>query len=112
MFENRSPGEPFPGIQTSDDIRANRRWVLGILQHNSSTLVFRHFQSATYVECPKELRPIHVAEFEAWQEIGTTDLSDDEINGFGMQLDFYHSMLLFNGEIKDANIMISNAVMV
>jgi len=106
MFENRSPGQPFPGIQTSDDIYGNRRWVLGILQDNSSTPAFQDFRNASYFQCPKERRPIYVDEFEAWQEIGATDLSDGEIKSFGMQLDFYYSMLLFNGGTKDVDIIL------
>jgi hypothetical protein len=87
MFENTPLGGPFPGIESSDDIHGNRRWVLGLLQGNSSTPVYRDFQNATYIEFPKELRPIKVAEFEAWQEIGATALSDDQINSLGLYPD-------------------------
>jgi hypothetical protein len=84
MFENTPPRGPFPGIESSDDIHGNRRWVLGLLQGNSSTRVFQDFQNATYIECPKELRDINVRELEAWQEIGATALSDDQINSIGL----------------------------
>jgi hypothetical protein len=87
MFENTPLGGPFPGIESSDDIHGNRRWVLGLFRANSSVPVFQDFQNATYIECPKELRPIKVAEFEAWQEIGATALSDDQINSIGLYPD-------------------------
>jgi hypothetical protein len=82
MFENTPLGGPFPGIESSDDIHGNRRWVLGLFQDNCSTPVFQYFQDANYIECPKGLRPIKVTEFEAWQEIGATALSDDQIKSY------------------------------
>jgi hypothetical protein len=89
MFENTPRGRTFPGIESSDDIHGNRRWVLGVFKGNSSTPVFQDFQNATYIECPKEQRHIKVTEFEAWQGIGATALSDDQINSIGLYPAFY-----------------------
>jgi hypothetical protein len=89
MFENKPPGGPFPGIESSDDIHENRRWVLGVFKGNPSTPVLQDFQKAIYFGCPKEQRPIKVTEFEAWQGIGGTALSDDQINSTGLYPTFY-----------------------
>lgn len=87
MFENTPPGEPFPGIESSDDICENRRWVLGLFEGNFSTPDIQGFQNSTYIECPEERRYINVAEIEAYQEIGMTGLTNDQINSIGLYSD-------------------------
>ena len=83
MFENARPGGPFPGIESSDDIRGNRRWVFGRFRGNPSSPVFRDFQEATYFQCPGERRRIEIDELEAWQEIGATSLSTGRVETIG-----------------------------
>jgi hypothetical protein len=83
MFGSWTDTGSFPGIQNVHDIRGNRRWILGVLQENSSTPNLFAFKNAKYFQCGGERRNIVHEEFEAWQPVGTTDLSDEMISRIG-----------------------------
>ncbi|KIW74945.1 hypothetical protein Z517_11716 [Fonsecaea pedrosoi CBS 271.37] len=81
MFTNTTPGSPFPGIESMNDIRGNRRWVLGVFRGISLPPKEKDFtKNAKYFECPGDLRHIDTSEFEAWQAVGVTTLGDNQID--------------------------------
>jgi hypothetical protein len=87
MFSTQADIGPFPGIRTIHDVRGTRRWVLGVLQKNSSSPPsWSDFTRAEYFQCGGEKRGIIHKEFESWQPVGTTSLIDEEIRKFGTHL--------------------------
>ncbi|KIW28004.1 uncharacterized protein PV07_07696 [Cladophialophora immunda] len=87
MFKNTTPGSPFPGIESMNDIRGNRRWVLGVFRGIPLPPKERDFtNNAKYFECPGDLRHIDTSEFEAWQAVGVTTLGDNQIDLLKSQL--------------------------
>lgn len=95
MFSTPADVGPFPGIRTNHDIRGNRRWVLGVFQNDTTSPIWSDFTNAQYFQCGGELRAIQHNELEAWQPVGTTELSDDKIRPHGECYHLYYISLIF-----------------
>src|SRR5579871_2143977 len=86
MFQGMPAQGPFKGLSSIDDIRGNRRWVLGVFNGNPLAPTQLDFDSAQYFQCDGERRVIVTGELEAWQRVGTTTLDNEGIRRVGSYL--------------------------
>lgn len=83
MINTRANSGPFPTIESINDIRENRCWVLGVFRRTLSSPSQSDFTNALYFQCEGDRRDILSQEIEVWKPLGTTNLSDDAIKNLG-----------------------------
>lgn len=92
MFNNIiQPGARYPGLTSRDDIHANRQWVLKVMQGNIQVPTIEDLGHDGYFRCPRESESIMIEKFEAWQMIGVTNMTNDEISLNGMHKPVYYN---------------------